>query len=140
MKNQYRLMVREWPHKSRKQKVYLICGVLLLILTAIGLMLPLVPQIPFAIMAAVCFSKGSPRIHKAIRNHPQLGPPVREWEDERSVQLSLKVSSSIMMSVGMAVAHWKLPLPWALFVDTCFAPSILFILTRRTAVPRPSSY
>lgn len=45
---------------------WLILGFFFIVLGIIGILLPVVPQVPFFIAAAFCFSKGSKRIHKWI--------------------------------------------------------------------------
>lgn len=49
-------------------KLFWIIGtVFFLILGMIGILFPVIPQIPFFIMALFCLSKGAPRIHRWIK-------------------------------------------------------------------------
>lgn len=107
-------------------------GALALVLAAIGLALPIVPQVPFAVLAAWLFSKGNPRLHRWIRSHKHLGPPVKDWEDHRIVRAKLKAFSTVAMLSGAALGHWRLPLSWAIALDVAFALSIGFLLTRKS--------
>ena len=106
---------------------------------AVGLALPIIPQVPFAIIAAWCFSKGSKRMHRWMLNHRRLGPPIRDWEEHQVVRPRLKAVSCVMMLVGAGLSFAKLheEHPVANVVITVlFLASIAFVLTRRSAPPR----
>lgn len=109
-------------------------GALALVLALVGVALPIVPQVPFAVLAAYLFSKGNPRLHRWIRANSHMGPPVKDWEDHRVVRPKLKAFSTIAMLIGAALGHWKLDLPWAVALDVAFALSIAFVLTRKSRV------
>ena len=123
----------EWKKKSGKEKAFMIAGLVSLVLAIIGIFLPIVPQVPFAILAAYCFSKGSKKLHKWVRNNKFLGPPVKDWEDDRVVKPKLKIVSCVMMVVGAGLGHWRLPIEWALALDAVFLICIIFVATRNSA-------
>lgn len=115
-------------------------GWVMMALALVGLVLPVVPQVPFAIAAAWCFSKGSPRLHRWITHHPKLGPPVRDWEEHGVVRPKLKILSVVMMTGGAVLGFWRLRedyFAWAVALDVAFLASIVFVATRPSA-PRPS--
>jgi uncharacterized protein len=126
----------EWKEKEPRQKLYMAAGALSLLLALGGIVLPIVPQVPFAILSAYFFSKGSKRIHEWIRENRFFGGPVKDWEDDRVVKPKLKIFSTIAMVAGAAFGHWKLDLEWALALDVAFAAAIVFVLTRRSKKPR----
>ncbi|HVJ65615.1 MAG TPA: YbaN family protein [Bdellovibrionota bacterium] len=117
-----------------KEKAFLALGWLFLVLAMVGIALPIVPQVPFAVIAAYFFSKGSPRLHRWIRENKYLGKPVREWEDHHAVAHKTKIVSCVMMVGGAAIGHTQLTLGWALALDAAFLACIAFVLTRKTAV------
>lgn len=49
---------------------WMIGAVFFLILGVIGILFPIIPQVPFLIIALFCLSKGAPRIHRWIRKQP----------------------------------------------------------------------
>jgi uncharacterized protein len=126
-----------WNMKTSRQKFFFVLGSLFLFLGVIGLLLPVVPQIPFAILAAFFYSKSSPRIHAWIRSHPVMGEPVRDWEDHRVVRPRMKIVSTLMMVGGSLIGHWQIPgiIPW--YIDGVFLLSIGFIWLQRSSPPRP---
>lgn len=76
-------------------------GWLSLGLGLIGLLLPVMPTVPFLILSAYCFSKSSRRLHEWLRRHPRFGPLIRDWEDHRVIRPRAKVVSSAMISFSM---------------------------------------
>ncbi|WP_282458614.1 DUF454 family protein [Ligilactobacillus aviarius] len=50
-----------------KKTCWLIGAIFFFILGVIGIILPVIPQIPFLIIAFFCLSKGAPKVHHWIR-------------------------------------------------------------------------
>lgn len=82
-----------------------LCGGLALLLGLVGAVLPLLPTVPFLLLAAFCLSRASPRWHGWLIAHPVLGPPIRDWQDRRSVRrgVKLKASASMLAVVLLSV-------------------------------------
>lgn len=66
------------------------CGLLSLCLGIIGILLPLLPTVPFLLLAAFCFARSSPALHKWLIEHPTLGPPIMDWQATGSIRRSAK--------------------------------------------------
>lgn len=93
---------------ERKRKpVWVVLGWAALALAVVGIFLPVVPQVPFAILAAFFFSKGSPRLHRWVLNNKHFGPAVRDWEIDQVIRPRLKRASIAMMIGGAGLAFWK---------------------------------
>ncbi|MEI4485388.1 YbaN family protein [Frigidibacter sp. MR17.14] len=109
-------------------------GSLALALAVIGLLLPLMPTVPFALAAAFCFARSSERIHQWLLNHRHLGPPIRNWQERRSIGRRAKwlATASFFGSVGIATALALPPVAIAAQALT-LACCALFIWTRPDA-------
>ncbi len=124
----------EWKLKGSKSRVFMALGGLFLLFALVGVLIPIIPQVPFAIISAYFFSKGSLRIHLWMRQNRFFGKPVREWEDFKIIRPKMKIIATTSMVVGAVLAHMKIGLPWAYAIDLVFALSIGFVLTRRSKI------
>lgn len=89
--------------------LWLAAGVLSLVLGAIGVALPVFPTVPFVILAAYCFARGSKRWENWLLNHPTMGPMVRNWRDHHAVPLRAKQVSTVTMAISSALSWWFMP-------------------------------
>jgi hypothetical protein len=91
-----------------RRLVWLAGGLLALSLGVLGLFLPLLPTVPFVLLAALCFSRGCARCERWLLEHPRLGPPLREWRTHRAVSRRAKWLASLSMAGGAALGAWLL--------------------------------
>jgi uncharacterized membrane protein YbaN (DUF454 family) len=89
--------------------LWLAAGVVSLLLGLVGIVLPLLPTVPFVILAAFCFSKGSKRWEKWLLDHPKLGPYVRDWREHHAVPLRAKQLAIFMMACSCAGTWYFAP-------------------------------
>lgn len=75
-----------------------ICGGFALLLGVVGIALPLLPTVPFLLLAAWCFAKSSERLHLWLINHPRLGPPIRDWQQRGAISLRAKRLATFSMA------------------------------------------
>ncbi len=121
--------------KTTVRYTWLTLGWISLIVGLVGLFIPLLPTTPFILLTGFCFSRGSERMHRWILTHPYLGSIIRNWHDNRSIPLSAKVGSSVMMLGSIAVIQWhpRIPVPVKWGVSAFLIAVIVFVLTRVTA-------
>jgi len=106
-------------------------GVVAAALGLIGLVLPVMPTVPFMIVAAFAFGRGSPRLRRWTIEHRTFGPPVRRWEEDGAISRRHKAFAVVGMAGSMALGLF-LGLP-ALALATqaaCLGGASLFVLTR----------
>lgn len=116
-----------------RRPLWLAAGAFSLAAAAIGLLLPLLPTVPFLLLAAFCFSRGSQRIERWMLEHPQLGPPIRDWRASRAVPLRAKQLATLMMTVSCLGAWWLLPPPWRWLPAACCAVVAVWLWRLPTA-------
>ena len=82
----------------------------------VGVFVPLLPTVVFLLLAAYCFARGSEQLHDWLMNHPQFGPPIRDWRQHGAIRRRAKwmamiaIALSFVMSVGLGAAVWVLGL------------------------------
>ena len=94
-----------------KRLLFLAAGWSALGLGILGIPLPLLPTTPFLLLAAVCFARGSQKWHAWLLQHPQFGPPIIAWQNERAIPRRLKwigtASLLTLMPVSLLIgAPW----------------------------------
>ena len=114
---------------------WIIIGWAFFVFALVGLVLPVIPQVPFAIAAAFCFSKGHPRLHRWMRAHKTMGPPIRDWEDHRVVRPKLKwiSSAALVVGAGCSVYFLREQAQWLrITVPVIMLACIAFVLAQKS--------
>ncbi|HEX8526371.1 YbaN family protein [Allosphingosinicella sp.] len=93
---------------------YLTLGLLSLALGAIGAVLPLLPTVPFMLLAAFCFARSSPSLEAWLTGHRHFGPHILAWRRDRAVSASGKRAAFLAFGVSAIVGLLVLPIPWSL--------------------------
>lgn len=73
-------------------------------LAILGTVLPVMPTVPFLLVAAWSAGKGWPEFERWLLDHAHFGPPIRQWRENGAVPRRVKVISGLMMAtsaVGM---------------------------------------
>lgn len=84
-------------------------GFLAIALAVIGTVLPIMPTVPFLIVAAFAFARSSPRFHRRLMNHRIFGPQIRQWQDHHAIERRVKVIAIASMAGGLCVSYFLLP-------------------------------
>ncbi|MEY4985034.1 MAG: hypothetical protein RIR62_3300 [Pseudomonadota bacterium] len=111
--------------------LWLVAGFFALGSALLGLILPLLPTVPFLLLAAFCFARSSARLHDWLLGHPRLGPPIRDWQARGAIGIAAKRLATLSIAGGLAVTV-ALGLPPALLAlqAVVLAGVLVFIWTR----------
>ncbi|WP_081946110.1 MULTISPECIES: YbaN family protein [Thalassobacter] len=114
--------------------IWIIGGLVSLGLGILGIPLPLLPTVPFLLLAAFCFSRSSDQLHGWLLAHPTLGPPIHNWRQSGSISRSAKITSTAMIAASLGVAlYWQISLIIVLVQMTVLVGVSYFIWSRPEA-------
>lgn len=106
-------------------------GILALCFGTVGIVLPLVPTVPFLLLAAFCFAQSSPALHDWLLTHRVFGPPIADWRAGGAIRRSAKWAAT--GSIGLVFAISLLVgVGWIILLIQAhvLAAVLLFIWTR----------
>jgi uncharacterized membrane protein YbaN (DUF454 family) len=79
-------------------------GLLAVALGTLGMFLPLLPTVPFLLLAVFCFARNSPAWATKILHHPFIGKPLREWLQYKGVRKKDKIFSIAFLWVSILIS------------------------------------
>ena len=101
-----------------------------LLLAAIGLVLPLVPTVPFLLLAAWFSARGSKRLHRWLYAQPYFGKVLKDWDEHKAVSRKSKILaiSTLLLSWGLSFLYASV---WvSLVIAVIFIAVSTFLWTR----------
>ena len=79
------------PVGNHAKYVYIVFGVLLVGIGAIGTAVPLIPTTPFIVLAAICFGRSSPKLHTWFVSTRLYKKSINSFIKSRSMTVKAKV-------------------------------------------------
>ncbi len=79
-------------------------GWLAIILGVIGIFLPVLPTVPFLLLAGACFGRSSERFYAWLINHTHLGPLIRPYLHGRGISRTSKLKAIGLLWISIAVS------------------------------------
>jgi uncharacterized membrane protein YbaN (DUF454 family) len=87
-------------------------GLLAVALGTLGMFLPLLPTVPFLLLAVFCFAKSSPAWAAKILHHPFIGKPLREWLQYKGIRKKDKIFSVAFLWVSILISIFFVTMLW----------------------------
>jgi hypothetical protein len=112
--------------------IYLVLGLVAVAAGIIGIFLPILPTVPFMLLAAFFFARSNPAWERRILDHPNFGPPIRAWRERGAIGRRAKVAAVLALGVSAAGGLWLLPEPWR------WVPLGVAVVTGTWIATRPS--
>jgi uncharacterized membrane protein YbaN (DUF454 family) len=107
-------------------------GLLCVGLGVLGILLPGLPATPFLLLAAYCFARSFPRLHRWLVTHPWLGPYIRGARSGWRIPRRQAMQTIAVLWISMGVTAWLVdnwPLRGVLLV---VAAGVSIFLERRS--------
>lgn len=87
-----------------RKKVYLVCGIICVLVGAIGIVLPILPTTPFLLLAAYLFLRSSPKFYFWLISNRMLGRYIYSYLQYRAVERRSKISALILLWIGLSIS------------------------------------
>ena len=108
--------------------IWLICGLAALCLAIAGVVLPLLPTVPFLLLAAFCFARSSSRLHDWLMSHPTLGPPVHNWRAYGAISRRAKRLATLSIAATFGIGLLIDPAWWILALQAAALTGVLVFI------------
>lgn len=102
-----------------------------LALALLGAVLPILPTVPFVLLAAYASARGSDRLRRWLTGHRQFGPMIADWEHHGAVSRRAKWLASTMMVAAGLLVFFTAPLPWVAWLVWLTMATVATWLWRR---------
>lgn len=84
--------------------IWIVCGLSALSLGTVGVVLPLLPTVPFLLLAAFCFARSSEKLHDWLTGHPKFGPPIEDWNRNGTISLHAKTYATVSVIAAFSLS------------------------------------
>lgn len=88
---------------SIKRVVFIVIGCLSLVLAVLGVVLPILPTVPFLALAAFCFAKSSDRLNNWLINTKFYQNNLADFRAGKGMTVKTKVHILVTVTLVMAV-------------------------------------
>lgn len=89
-----------------KRLVYYIAGFLFVFIGILGVLLPVLPGVPFFILAAYFFAKSSVKMHNMLLHNKYIGHYIRDYHDGAKMPVKAKLIAITLAVMGFSFSMW----------------------------------
>jgi len=84
--------------------IYLCLGLSCVLLAVVGIALPLLPTVPFLLLAAFFFARSSERLHSWLLSHAKFGPMIVDWHEHGAIRPNAKKAATISVAAVLGLS------------------------------------
>ncbi|MEL6679808.1 MAG: YbaN family protein [Pseudomonadota bacterium] len=118
--------------------LWFIGGMISLGLGVIGMAVPLLPTVPFLLLAAFCFARSSQRVHNWLLDHRVLGPPIHAWRAHGSISRRAKGYATVSIAAAFTLSLVLGVRPLILGLQAIVLICVLVFIWSRPDGPKPN--
>jgi len=104
-----------------KKIFFLTAGSLCILLGVVGIVVPLLPTVPFLLLAAYLYTKGSERFYLWLIHHEWFGTILRNYQEGKGIPFNIRLYSLLFLWFTIGIST-------LLFVENIIAKLIMFAI------------
>ncbi|MDX8410625.1 MAG: YbaN family protein [Mariprofundaceae bacterium] len=119
------LILKNSPLGTGIRALLIVVGTLSVICGIIGIVLPLVPTVPFLLLAAACYARSSEKCYRWLLNHKWFGEHIYNYRAGKGIPLKGKVTmiGLIWLTIGFTAA-FMIDIAWVQIMLVCIATGV----------------
>ncbi|HIU64618.1 MAG TPA: YbaN family protein [Candidatus Avacidaminococcus intestinavium] len=117
--------------------IYVGLGCFFLVLGTIGVFLPILPTVPFLLLASYFFAKGSGRFHRWFTSTKLYHQHLQPFEENRALPLGTKWRILLLASLMIAIPFLKIDNIYMRAVIICLVIVKYYIILFRIETAKP---
>jgi hypothetical protein len=86
------------------QYLWAALGLICVALAMIGIVLPLLPTVPFLLLAAFFFARSSSRLHHWLITHRTFGPLIQDWQSSGAIRPAAKRAATVSIAAVFGIS------------------------------------
>ena len=119
------------PSKILTRLMLIIVAALAIIIGFIGIFLPILPTVPFLLLAAYCLARSSPKLEQRLLDHPRLGPMIKMYRDGKGIPRRAKILSTVSIWFSLTLSMIIVGKIWALLLLTSIGIGVCTYIWRQ---------
>jgi uncharacterized membrane protein YbaN (DUF454 family) len=92
---------------------------------------PVLPTVPFLILATFAAGKGWPELERRLLDHPRYGADIRAWREHGTVPRKAKVFATLLMALSIVTLVFAAVPAWLQISVTVFLIGVAIWLWSR---------
>ena len=116
-----------------RRQLWVAAGTVSLGLGAVGAVLPLLPTVPFVILAAFCFARGNPAWEAKLLAHPTFGLHIRSWREKGAISRKGKLAATGAFAVSIVLGYLTMAWPYVAIPPVVAVICLSWLWTRPEA-------
>ncbi len=93
--------------EKMKKYFYISVGIIAIILGTIGIFLPVLPTVPFLLLALFCFNRSSKKFYNFVTKNKYFGKALKDYHENKSVTNSAKIKAILFLTCGILFSLYK---------------------------------
>ena len=106
-------------------------GLLSVALAMIGVVLPLLPTVPFLLLAAFFFARSSSWLHHWLLSHQSFGPLIADWQSSGAIRPSAKKAATVSIAAVFGLSVLISVPAYILIIQSIVLSGVMFFIWTR---------